>query len=132
MVLSVIVAANEFGRRPAITVRWATETEVDTLGFNLYRATMPEGQFQQINSYLILGAVDPLTGAEYEFVDWDVKPGRRYFYQLQEVEIDGTANRVELTGGVATGPRVWVLVLAGCGFLTGMFLAIRGFRRQSR
>jgi hypothetical protein len=93
---------------------------------------MPEGPFRQINSHVIPGAVDPLTGAEYEFVDWDVKPGQRYFYQLQEVEIDGTANRVELTGGMATGPRVWVLVLAGCGSVTGMFLAIRHFRRQNR
>lgn len=131
LVFSVIVVAWELGRRPAITVRWATATEVDTLGFNLYRATQPEGPFRQINQHLIPGSVDPLAGAEYEFVDSDVQRGQHYYYQLQEVEIDGIANQVELAGGMAPAPRLWVLVLSGCGSLVGLILLMGHLRRRS-
>lgn len=116
-------------RQPQIIIQWATETEVNTAGFNLYRAATPDGPFDQINDTFILGAGDPLAGAEYEFVDSNVQPNQNYYYQLEEVEIDGRANRVDLVDARARGAQIWVVVLAGIGVLVGIYLLFVGARQ---
>jgi len=69
------------------TIAWETGTEIDNAGFNLYRATAPEGPWLKINSSLILAEGNPVTGAEYSFVD---RPGRgTFYYQLEDVDDNG-------------------------------------------
>jgi hypothetical protein len=130
--LSGLLATSELSRTPEVVIRWATESEVDTLGFNLYRATSPKGPFQQINPFLIPSSVDPLAGAEYEYLDSAVEGGQRYYYELEELEIDGTVNRVELTSAIPLGIRPWILLSAGGGALVGSVLFISGLRKSGR
>jgi hypothetical protein len=84
-----------------IVIRWSTETEVNTAGFNLYRALDEDGPWQQINERLIPGAPDPLRGGTYVFTDTEVIAGQAYWYELEEVETSGKTTRLQRTEAVA-------------------------------
>lgn len=72
-----------------ITLQWATATERDNYGFNLYRATSEDGERTRLNEALIPSLVAPgsLNGAEYEFVDSTAEAGVQYYYWLEDVDI---------------------------------------------
>ena len=72
-----------------ITLQWATATERDNYGFNLYRATSEDGERTLLNAELIPSLVAPGSpyGAEYEFVDNTAEAGVQYFYWLEDVDI---------------------------------------------
>jgi hypothetical protein len=72
-----------------ITLQWATATERDNYGFNLYRATSEDGERTRLNEALIPSLVAPgsLFGAEYEFVDSTAEAGVQYYYWLEDVDI---------------------------------------------
>jgi hypothetical protein len=76
-----------------VVVEWSTASEIDTAGFNLYRAQSPEGPYTQINSDLIPSSSDPLTGDSYKYEDHQAKAGLVYYYQLEGVEYNGTNSR---------------------------------------
>ena len=72
-----------------ITLQWATATERDNYGFNLYRATSEDGERTLLNAEMIPSLVAPGSpyGAEYEFVDSTAEAGVQYFYWLEDVDI---------------------------------------------
>lgn len=73
----------------AISLEWATATETDNFGFNLYRATALDGEQTQLNGGLIPSLVAPGSpyGAEYNFVDETAEPGVLYYYWLEDVDL---------------------------------------------
>lgn len=86
-----------------IVIRWSTESEVNTAGFNIYRAESEAGPWTQINDRLIPGSPDPLRGNTYVFTDTEVLAGETYWYELEEVELGGKTTRLERTQATA-GP----------------------------
>ncbi|MDX9955048.1 MAG: hypothetical protein RBT75_13170 [Anaerolineae bacterium] len=96
-------AAQEDG----ILLEWETASELDNLGFNLYRSTALNGDYVQLNAALI-PAQNPgaVFGGIYTWVDEDVTPGVTYFYKLEDVDIHGVATLhgpVQATA-LASGP----------------------------
>ena len=95
MISDEIITAVEllyFNAQPGdgvITLQWATATERDNYGFNLYRATSEDGERTRLNEALIPSLVAPgsLFGAEYEFVDSTAEAGVQYYYWLEDVDI---------------------------------------------
>ena len=73
---------------------WETATEIDTVGFDLYRAEVPDGMLVQLNRDLIASQAPggPL-GASYEFLDKTVAPGVTYYYWLYSVSARGQPTR---------------------------------------
>lgn len=98
-------AAQQPEERPGqpIYIRWSTETEVNTAGFNVYRALDENGPWQKINQRLVPGSPDPLRGGSYVFTDTNVIAGVTYWYELEEVELGGRATRLERTTATAKG-----------------------------
>jgi subtilisin family serine protease len=74
----------------AIWLEWETASELDTLGFHIYRADSPNGCQTRLNAGLIPGQVpgSPM-GAIYQFVDDTASLGTTYHYWLEAVDVDG-------------------------------------------
>jgi hypothetical protein len=98
---------------PRVLVTWETASEVDTVGFYLYRADSPEGPFVLLDETPVPATGDPLTGASYQFEDRRVIWGREYFYQLEELERDGGRHRYPEVVRARAGPGWGWAVLAG-------------------
>jgi hypothetical protein len=72
-----------------VILNWATLTEVNHFGFNLYRSSTGSlGDKVQINDDIIPGTGGPNTGAAYSFLDTDVISGQTYTYWLEDVDND--------------------------------------------
>lgn len=124
LLLSAFILGSELGRQPEILVRWVTETEMNTAGYNLYRALSPDGPFEKINSRLILSEGDPMIGAEYEYSDPIVRRDQTYYYQLEEVEVDGDSIKLDMIHARVDPIRTGVVALAGAGLLIGGYLLV--------
>lgn len=76
-----------------VTLEWKTASEVETVGFLIYRSETPTGPYTRITPQLIPAADDPLLGGQYRYEDTSAVPGQTYYYQLEDVETDGTTTR---------------------------------------
>ncbi|MFN2166654.1 MAG: GEVED domain-containing protein, partial [Anaerolineae bacterium] len=76
-----------------VLVSWETVSEVDNLGFNLYRNTSPDGPAEQLNENLIPSQSPGSTqGASYQWQDLDVEAGQTYYYWLEDVDVNGATS----------------------------------------
>jgi hypothetical protein len=74
----------------AILLNWMTAAELNSLGFNVYRAASVDGLRSKLNSSLIASmAPGSPTGASYQFADDTARAGYTYYYWLQEVGANG-------------------------------------------
>ena len=92
-----------------ITLKWLTESEIENLGFNIYRSTKSNGEFLMLNDELIAGAGSSSERHEYSFVDRDVKNGVTYWYKLEDIDYSG---KTELHGPISAtvlGPKEFCL-----------------------
>ena len=83
-------------------LQWETDAEAESAGFYLYRAETENGEYTKINNEFILSQGLPDHGAVYTFVDSNIANGKTYWYRLENVGRNGTAN---LLGTVFTTPQ---------------------------
>ena len=95
-------------QQQSVLLTWETASELDTLGFNLFRASSENGKRFKLNDMMIRGDNPPgsLVGSVYEYSDaafssihaeessgtvlrQALNGGRPYFYWLEEVDIYG-------------------------------------------
>lgn len=75
---------------PSVELSWKTETEVDTLGFDVYRKNLEDNNdFRKITSEIIFAQGSSISGSTYSFTDDGVKSGDTYNYQLYEIQLNG-------------------------------------------
>ena len=89
------------GQDASVLLVWQTGSELDNLGFYLYRAETPEGLRERITAALIPGLGSSPEGARYRYTDRGLSNGRTYFYWLEDVE---STLRTKLHGPVSTAP----------------------------
>ena len=75
----------------AVLLEWATETELDNAGFNLWRSEEKDVQYVRINPYFIPAEGEAGFGAEYSFTDYDVQNGKTYYYKLEDIDVYGNS-----------------------------------------
>lgn len=97
-----------FGVEPRVhvlVVYWETATEMDTLGFHLYRSDSgTPGTFSRLNEALIPSrSPGGGGGAYYEWLDAGAVPGRTYYYLLEDVDAYGQATPHGPVEGVLAG-----------------------------
>ncbi len=76
-----------------IEIFWETATEIGTLGFQLWRSTEKDGDYERVpGSFTRSAAVMEAMGAQYSFTDCDaVLDGKTlYYYKLEEIDVDNT------------------------------------------
>ncbi len=76
-----------------ILIQWQTASEINNVGFELWRRTDWDSTFHKIASYethpALVGQGDSNIGAQYEYMDTDVTPGETYWYKLVDVDYNG-------------------------------------------
>ncbi len=97
---------------PGVRLVWETVSEVDNLGFHLYRATAAGGPWTKLNAALI-PAITPGSsqGHAYDWLDADLAGGTTYYYLLEDVTAGGEVQRHGPIEVVITAPNA--LNLAG-------------------
>ena len=71
-----------------VTLRWETVTEIDNLGFNLWRSAHAKDGYERVNRTLIPSQALGTGGASYEYVDHDV-PAGTWYYKLETISTTG-------------------------------------------
>ena len=71
----------------AATITWSTASEIDSIGFNVYRAPGPSGPFVLVNDSRIPSVGGPEQGASYDIVDDQVTEDDTYWYRLEEIGV---------------------------------------------
>ncbi len=75
-----------------VLVEWQTTAEVNTVGFNVWRSTAPDGDYVKVNDAVIPSAVPGgVGGGSYSYTDASVTPGTTYYYKLEELEVGGAS-----------------------------------------
>lgn len=87
-----------------VVINWTTESEVDNAGFNILRSETRTGEFKVITAQLIPGAGTTAERNTYTWTDTTAKPNVVYYYQIEDVSLDGerqTLATVRLRGLVS-------------------------------
>ncbi len=114
-----------------VVLTWETASEVGAAGFNVYRSPVGEDDFTQVNETLIPAQGDEMVGANYRFEDSNVRPGVRYQYRIEEVELDGTTTLYPETVEVRAGlPRLWVRIEGVALIGVALFVLWQTFLRR--
>jgi len=99
-----------------VVLKWTTESEIQTAGFNIYRAKTATGAYLKINDSLIPAKGSGSQGASYEFVDTDVKNNKTYYYKLEDLDLNGNSTMhgpVDATPRMIHGIRQWIEKIKG-------------------
>ena len=80
-----------------VLIRWITESELNNAGFNILRSETRTGAFTQVNPKLIAGHGTTSERNTYEFTDTSAKPNVVYYYQIQDVSMDGDVQTLRIT-----------------------------------
>lgn len=97
----------------AIRLDWETASELNNIGFNLYRALSPQGPWTRLNGNVI-AAANPgsVMGASYTYLDETVKPGLTYYYLLEDIDREtGVTQHGPVSAMVGAAPRPFKLYL---------------------
>ena len=78
-----------------IVVRWATESELNNAGFNILRSEKRDGEFTKVHFEAGQGTTSERTA--YEWRDTSAKPNVVYYYQIQDVSLDGDVTTLRIT-----------------------------------
>jgi hypothetical protein len=134
------------GQALNILVEWQRVSELDNLGFNLWRGTSPEAPSERLNDELVPAqAPGSGQGSAYEWLDDDVAVGTSYYYWLEDIEVSGTMTRhgpisvtlyppaaIELASLQATSAKVltWQTLLASGWLVLTLAGSLRHCRRR--
>jgi hypothetical protein len=80
-----------------VVIRWLTESETNNAGFNILRSEERRGEFTKLNTQLIAGQGTTSERTNYEFADKSAKPNVVYYYQIQDVSLDGEVSILQIT-----------------------------------
>ena len=69
-----------------VLLEWRTASELDNLGFHLYRGLLASGPWTRLTSSLIPGLGSSATGQAYSFRDVGLTNGTTYYYRLEDVD----------------------------------------------
>jgi hypothetical protein len=79
-----------------VIIKWRTESELNNLGFDVYRSENLDGTFARVNQTRIQGAGTDATPHNYKFVDESVEVGKTYYYYLEDISYSGVKARSKI------------------------------------
>jgi hypothetical protein len=85
----------------SVALEWRTGSELDNLGFHLYRGLSADGPWTRLTSSLIPGLGSSPLGQAYSWLDSGLVNGTTYCYRLEDVD---TSSKSTFHGPVCTAP----------------------------
>ena len=82
--------------RTGVILRWRTESEAGNLGFYVLRSSDATDPFSRMNAGIIAGAGSSSVPHEYSYIDHSVEEVQRYFYCLEDVDLQGISHTNEV------------------------------------
>ena len=79
--------------KDSLKLKWATASEVDNFGYDVYRGTSAEGPFERLTKDPIPGAGTTDEPQKYSFVDETIDPYVTYFYYVESISLAGERER---------------------------------------
>ena len=81
-----------------VTLKWRTATEVNNLGFAIFRSEGTAGEDagssgKYIKIGFVKGAGNSGITVTYQFTDEEVEEGKAYYYYLEDIDISGVRNK---------------------------------------
>ncbi len=93
-----------------VQITWITQSELNNAGFNILRSESETGAFKTINTKgLIAGHGTTSEKHVYTYTDTTAKPNVVYYYQIQDVSMDGvrtTLRTTHLRGNVSASGKL--------------------------
>lgn len=89
---TLVAARAKLHHKGGAHVKWETGSELNVLGFNVHRSAQRAGTYKQVNAKLKHAKVmgQPM-GTKYALRDKKAQAGKTYFYKIEIVRADGTA-----------------------------------------
>jgi len=84
-----------------VRLAWRTGSELDNLGFHVYRGAAADGPWTRLTKAVVPGLGSSAVGKAYAWTDTGLRNGTRYFYRLEDVD---TASRATSHGPVSATP----------------------------
>ena len=82
----------------AVVIRWITQSELNNAGFNILRSETKSGEFQVVNiKGIIPGHGTTSEKHVYTWTDTTAKPNVVYYYQIEDVSLDGDRTTLRTT-----------------------------------
>ena len=78
-----------------VVIRWITESELNNAGFNILRSEKRDGEFTKV--HFVAGQGTTTERTSYEWKDTSAKPNVVYYYQIQDVSLDGEVQTLRLS-----------------------------------
>ena len=76
-----------------ISLNWATQSEINNAGFEIYRSIAEDGEYEMIAGYqnnpMLEGQGNTNTEHEYNYTDNVVVAGQTYWYKLADIDFAG-------------------------------------------
>jgi hypothetical protein len=85
-----------------VELRWRTASELNNVGFHIYRSPSTSGGWTRITSSAIPGLGSSPAGAAYSYRDTGLVNGETYRYELEDIE---TTGRTKRHGPVSATPK---------------------------
>jgi len=80
-----------------VELEWTTQTEVNNIGFYIYRSETKDGEYSRITKKMIEGAGSSAMPNTYSYIDYSVDSNvDTYFYYLEDVDIAGIKNKSQI------------------------------------
>ena len=93
-----------------VDITWVTQSELNNAGFNILRSETKTGEFKVINvKGIIAGHGTTSEKHVYTFTDTTAKPNVVYYYQIEDVSLNGnrtTLRTTHLRGNVSAGGKL--------------------------
>ncbi len=92
------------GGNKEVVLEWATESELNNIGFIISRSTSEDGVYKELDSYKTLkelkGAGSITTQTTYHYVDGNLINETTYWYKLYDVHISGKVNELKTISAI--------------------------------
>jgi len=89
-----------------VTLHWVTQSEVNNVGFSVYRSETKDGNYVEVA--FINGAGNSAMPIDYQFTDPKVETGKTYFYYLEDIDTAGEKGESDVIKVVVSQVKVFV------------------------